>query len=249
MDMVRATGDTEPALSMPGMGDHPTAMAMYGGDRHRALPPPDHRRGRRGLAPRCWPTASGPTRCQVQAALCGYELTGRGAARPARRDGRDLHDRRRPLVHPHHHQPGPRLAAAGRGDRPAGVAGGSAASPRRWPASPTRDPAGQLLERDLRGRAPGSTGATRLDAGGVTFGIVGQVDRPHRRPAARSQRPAAGVRRRLRPAHRRQPVPDRRRDQDRAAHGARHRPAHAPDPGGVRRARRRPSRRRPHGRQ
>ncbi|HEY1425811.1 MAG TPA: CoA transferase, partial [Caulobacteraceae bacterium] len=29
MDMVRATGETEPALSMPGMGDHPTAMAMY----------------------------------------------------------------------------------------------------------------------------------------------------------------------------------------------------------------------------
>src|SRR5215472_7749513 len=29
MDMVRATGDTEPAMSVPGMGDHPTAMAMY----------------------------------------------------------------------------------------------------------------------------------------------------------------------------------------------------------------------------
>src|SRR5580692_2509940 len=29
MDMVRATPDTEAALSMPGMGDHPTAMGMY----------------------------------------------------------------------------------------------------------------------------------------------------------------------------------------------------------------------------
>ena len=30
MDMVRPNADAEPAISMPGMGDHPTAMAMYG---------------------------------------------------------------------------------------------------------------------------------------------------------------------------------------------------------------------------
>src|SRR5262249_37286472 len=29
MEMVRATGNTEHALSVPGMGDHPTAMAVY----------------------------------------------------------------------------------------------------------------------------------------------------------------------------------------------------------------------------
>lgn len=29
MDMVRATADTDPARSMPGMGDHPTATALY----------------------------------------------------------------------------------------------------------------------------------------------------------------------------------------------------------------------------
>jgi formyl-CoA transferase len=29
MDMVRATADTEPSRSMPGMGDHPTATALY----------------------------------------------------------------------------------------------------------------------------------------------------------------------------------------------------------------------------
>ena len=29
MDMVRATEDTEPARSVPGMGDHPSATAMY----------------------------------------------------------------------------------------------------------------------------------------------------------------------------------------------------------------------------
>jgi crotonobetainyl-CoA:carnitine CoA-transferase CaiB-like acyl-CoA transferase len=77
MDMVRATGDTEPALSMPGMGDHPTAMAMYG-----AIVTALYRRqitGKGGevatslLANGLWSNS-----CQVQGALCGYELTGRG---------------------------------------------------------------------------------------------------------------------------------------------------------------------------
>ena len=73
MDMVRATADAEPAISMPGMGDHPTAMAMYG-----AIVTALYRRQLTGegsevttslLANGLW--ANG---CQVQAALCGYEL-------------------------------------------------------------------------------------------------------------------------------------------------------------------------------
>ena len=77
MDMVRATNDTEPALSMPGMGDHPTASAMYG-----AIVTALYRRQITGeggevstslLANGLWSNS-----CQVQAALCGYELTGRG---------------------------------------------------------------------------------------------------------------------------------------------------------------------------
>jgi crotonobetainyl-CoA:carnitine CoA-transferase CaiB-like acyl-CoA transferase len=77
MDMVRATNETEPALSMPGMGDHPTAMAMYG-----AIVTALYRRERTGkggevstslLANGLWSNS-----CQVQGALCGYELTGRG---------------------------------------------------------------------------------------------------------------------------------------------------------------------------
>ncbi len=73
MDMVRASPDLEPALSMPGMGDHPTAMAMYaaiitalyrrqltghGGEVHTSL-----------IANGIWSNS-----CQVQAALLGYEL-------------------------------------------------------------------------------------------------------------------------------------------------------------------------------
>jgi crotonobetainyl-CoA:carnitine CoA-transferase CaiB-like acyl-CoA transferase len=76
MDMVRATGDTEPTFSMPGMGDHPTAMAVYG-----AIVTALYRRqltGKGGvvtsslMANGLWSNA-----CQVQAALCGYELTAR----------------------------------------------------------------------------------------------------------------------------------------------------------------------------
>lgn len=79
MDMVRPTAEAEPAISMPGMGDHPTAMAMYG-----AIVTALYKRQLTGqgsevstslLANGLW--ANG---CQVQAALCGYEL----APRPKR---------------------------------------------------------------------------------------------------------------------------------------------------------------------
>lgn len=76
MDMVRPTSDAEPALSTPGMGDHPTAMALYG-----AIVTALYRRQLTGegaevttslMANGLWSNS-----CQVQAALCGYELTGR----------------------------------------------------------------------------------------------------------------------------------------------------------------------------
>jgi formyl-CoA transferase len=77
MDMVRATGDTEFGMSVPGMGDHPTAMAMYG-----AIVTALYRRQVTGegsevrtslMANGLW--ANG---CQVQAALCDIELVPRG---------------------------------------------------------------------------------------------------------------------------------------------------------------------------
>jgi crotonobetainyl-CoA:carnitine CoA-transferase CaiB-like acyl-CoA transferase len=78
MDMVRATGETEIGYSVPGMGDHPTAMAMYG-----AIVTALYRRQATGegtevrtslMANGLW--ANG---CQVQAALCDLELAPRGA--------------------------------------------------------------------------------------------------------------------------------------------------------------------------
>ena len=73
MDMVRAGADTPPAMSMPGMGDHPTSVAMYaailtalykrqitgeGGEVSTSL-----------MANGLWSNG-----CQVQASLCGIEI-------------------------------------------------------------------------------------------------------------------------------------------------------------------------------
>jgi crotonobetainyl-CoA:carnitine CoA-transferase CaiB-like acyl-CoA transferase len=77
MDMVRATGETELAMSVPGMGDHPTSMGMYA-----AILTGLYRRQITGeggevttslMANGLW--ANG---CQVQAALCDLELAPRG---------------------------------------------------------------------------------------------------------------------------------------------------------------------------
>ena len=77
MDMVRATGETEPGPSMPGMGDHPTAMATYG-----AILTALYRRQSTGeggevstslLANGLWANS-----CQIQALLCDVELAPRG---------------------------------------------------------------------------------------------------------------------------------------------------------------------------
>ena len=73
MDMVRATGETEPGLSMPGMGDHPTAVSTYA-----AIVTALYRRQATGeggevstslLANGLWANAS-----QIQAALCDIDL-------------------------------------------------------------------------------------------------------------------------------------------------------------------------------
>lgn len=78
MDMVRPTSDAEQSFSLPGMGDHPTAMGMYA-----AILTALYRRQQTGqggvamtslMANGLWANA-----CQVQAALCGYEMMGRPA--------------------------------------------------------------------------------------------------------------------------------------------------------------------------
>jgi len=79
MDMVRATPDAEPATSVAGMGDHPTAMSLYA-----AIVTALYRRTQTGeggfvstslIANGLWSSS-----CAVQAALCGVPL----APRPPR---------------------------------------------------------------------------------------------------------------------------------------------------------------------
>jgi crotonobetainyl-CoA:carnitine CoA-transferase CaiB-like acyl-CoA transferase len=76
MDMVRATVDTEPARSVPGMGDHPSATALYA-----AIVTALYRRektGKGGIAQSSllqnglWANA-----CFVQSRLCGEQVTHR----------------------------------------------------------------------------------------------------------------------------------------------------------------------------
>ena len=63
-------------MSMPGMGDHPTAMAMYA-----AIVSALYRRQQTGkggvVATSLMANGIWSNSCQVQAALCGYELMGR----------------------------------------------------------------------------------------------------------------------------------------------------------------------------
>jgi len=74
MDSVRSSGTAEPGLSVPGMGDHPTAVALYG-----AIVTALYKRERSGkgsvvstslLANGIWSNA-----CFLQAALCGADMS------------------------------------------------------------------------------------------------------------------------------------------------------------------------------
>ena len=73
MHLVRAGEEATPARSLPGMGDHPSAMGDLWRDRHRALPARATGKGdyvgSSLLANGLW--ANG---CSVQAALCGEKV-------------------------------------------------------------------------------------------------------------------------------------------------------------------------------
>jgi len=172
MDMVRATGDTEPALSMPGMGDHPTAMAMYG-----AIMTALYRRqitGKGGvvstslLANGLWSNS-----CQVQAALCGYELTGRaprGERAAMVETYRTLDERQFILTTTNPARDWPLLARA--------------VGHPEWLEDPLfATPMDRLANTailvawldDIFADDTWDNWRARLEAGGVTFGIVGQI--------------------------------------------------------------------------
>jgi crotonobetainyl-CoA:carnitine CoA-transferase CaiB-like acyl-CoA transferase len=172
MDMVRATGETEPAMSVPGMGDHPTAMAMYA-----AIVTALYRRQLTGegsevctslLANGLW--ANG---CQVQAALCGLELVPRGER-----------GQRNPMVEYYETSDGRAFALA------------IVNAPREWP--PFAEAVGKpewlddalfatplarfqnadlltTLLSDIFAAEPWSHWDARLSAAGITYGLVGRI--------------------------------------------------------------------------
>jgi formyl-CoA transferase len=172
MDMVRATGETEPAMSVPGMGDHPTAMAMYA-----AIVTALYRRQLTGegsevqtslLANGLW--ANG---CQVQAALCDLELMPRGER-----------GRRNPMVEYYETSDGRAFTLA------------IVNAPREWPllvqaidkpkwlddelfATPlARFQNADLLSTllgEIFAAEPWSHWDARLSPSGITFGLVGRI--------------------------------------------------------------------------
>jgi formyl-CoA transferase len=172
MDMVRPFADAEPALSMPGMGDHPTAMGMYaaivtalykrqltgkGGEVHTSL-----------LANGLWSNS-----CQVQAALCGYELTGRpprGSRGAMGESYRTADGRAFILTTTNPAKDWPLLAAA--------VGHPEWLQDERFATPPARFANAGLLVKELEaifGARTWEQCFEMLNGGGVTFGIVGQV--------------------------------------------------------------------------
>ena len=80
MDMVRASTETEPVRSMPGMGDHPTATALYAAIVTALYRREKTGKRRRGADRRCCRTACGPTAATCRTA-CSASMS---AHRPPR---------------------------------------------------------------------------------------------------------------------------------------------------------------------
>jgi crotonobetainyl-CoA:carnitine CoA-transferase CaiB-like acyl-CoA transferase len=172
MDMVRPSAGAEPALSMPGMGDHPTAMAVYG-----AIVTALYKRQLTGqgsevttslLANGLWSNS-----CQVQAVLCGYELMGRperGGRGALNEMYRTADDRHFIISSTNPARDWPLLATAmGRADL---LEDPRFATPE---ARLVNGPVLVGLFDELFAQQPFEHWARILNAGDVTFGIVGQV--------------------------------------------------------------------------
>jgi crotonobetainyl-CoA:carnitine CoA-transferase CaiB-like acyl-CoA transferase len=172
MDMVRAGAEVEPAVSMPGMGDHPTAMAMYG-----AIVTALYKRQMTGegsevstslLSNGLWANA-----CQVQAVLCGYELMTRpprGYRGALNETFRTADDRHLLIASTNPARDWPLLAKA--------MGHAEWLEDERFATPEARlmnSPALVALFDELFAQEPFEYWAKVLHDGDVTFGIVGQV--------------------------------------------------------------------------
>ena len=173
MDMVRATAETEPARSAPGMGDHPSATGLYA-----AIVTALYRREKTGqggvvqsslLQNGLWANA-----CFVQSRLCGEHMTHRAPRAQAPnalanhyqcRDGRwfimALHNEPR--------QWHGFLAAIGRADLADDPRFATSAARKQHASALVQVLDAVFAQRDL------ADWRTLLDAAGVTFGGVQSV--------------------------------------------------------------------------
>jgi crotonobetainyl-CoA:carnitine CoA-transferase CaiB-like acyl-CoA transferase len=172
MDMVRASGGSEHGMSVPGMGDHPTSVAMYA-----AILTALYRRQITGeggmvstslLANGLW--ANG---CQVQAALCDVELLprpARGARNPLVEYYETADERLFYLACVNVGREWPLLAAAI--ERPDWLDDPKFATP---PARVENSALMTSLLGDIFRDQPWDHWHARLSEAGITFGIVGQI--------------------------------------------------------------------------
>ena len=171
MDMVRPAPDSPPAKSLPGMGDHPTAITLYA-----AIATALFRRERTGrggyvatnlMANGLWWNA-----LHAQAMLCGAEFP----RRPGREDAPSalsqlLPHRRRALAPARRHPRGQALAVARAGGR------GGRTSSRTRASLPAehRHANHRALIRELDAAfatAPLAEWRRRLDEHGVAYGVI-----------------------------------------------------------------------------
>jgi len=172
MDGVRAHAGAETSTTLPGMGDHPTAMSLFAG-----IVSALYRRERTGtggsvstslMANGLWSNAA-----YTQAALCGVDLAPRpprGERSPLGEPHRTADDRLIMLVIVNHEREFPLLAGAlGRQDW---------LSDPRFASHEARlvHSAALVAELDaVFARASLSEWRTRLTAAGVTFGVVART--------------------------------------------------------------------------
>ena len=216
MEMVKPYGDAENSFSLPGMGDHPTAMATYA-----AIATALYRRAATGkgcavstslIANGLWANS-----CQVQAALCDIDLQPRQRGQRSAlgeiyhtADGRSFI---LAVVNPVREW-SLLLRAVGREDL--------FDDPRFATPMERFQNATELIAilQDIFGKEPWAHWHARTLGGRRHLRDRRARHGPHRRPAGRGERVLAGIHRRLRPEDCRQSLLSRGRRKDPAAHGA-----------------------------
>ena len=174
MDLVRPSPDAPPSRSLPGMGDHPTGMSMFG-----ALMAALYQRERTGRGTMVSTVAAGQRALAQRHPGAGHPLRrAHGGAAAARggggRHGQSLSLPRRPLVPARAHRRRPPLAGLRPGHRPRGLL----TDPRFAEAADRRANVRALIAILDAVFAARDWAEWRrvLESAGIAFGAVGTLD-------------------------------------------------------------------------